>query len=578
MKKSILLILTMLLSATAIKASDSKVTILYTTDVHGCFFPVNQITGQLADGCLAKVATVVDSIRADNAAGSVVLLDNGDVLQGQPAVYYYNYINTTATHIAAGIYNFMGYDAVTIGNHDVETGHSVYDRWRDELSMPLLGANVVDKSTGAPYLTPYVVFERGGLKIAVLGLLTPAIPAWLPENLWHGLEFRDMIETAQEWVPKIISEEKPDVLIGLFHSGHDLAKRTGDYMENASLEVARRVDGFDAILMGHDHQRWLEPVISPNGRQVWVLNPANNAQAIGRITISVGVDSVKSITADLIDVTQAQPSAAFMDAFADAFAASEAFVGREIGIVRDTLRSNDAIFGPSKFMTLLHDLQLQISGADISLAAPLAFGGVIEKGPLTVADMFTLYKYENMLYTIELTGCEIKGYLEESYGQWTNQITTDQNHIIKFADSNPDRQNNRLANPVYNFDSASGINYTVDVTKPYGEKVKVQSMSDGTPFSLDKKYRVAVNSYRGNGGGNHLTRGAGISPECLPQRIISSTDKDLRYYLIKTIESNPDVDLRVDNNWRFVPEHIAAKAVALDREILFSPDSAKSQK
>lgn len=578
MKKSILFILTMLISATAIKASDRKVTILYTTDVHGCFFPVNQITGQPADGCLAKVATVVDSIRGANAVDRVLLLDNGDVLQGQPAVYYYNYIDTATTHLAADVYNFMGYDAVTIGNHDVETGHSVYDRWRDDLSMPLLGANVVDKSTGAPYLTPYVVFERGGLKIAVLGLLTPAIPAWLPENLWHGLEFRDMIETAREWVPKIISEENPDVLIGLFHSGHDLAKRTGDYMENASLEVARRVDGFDAILMGHDHQRWLETVASPSGRPVCVLNPANNAHAIGMVTISVGTDSAKSITADIIDVCHAKPSAAFMNAFAGAFAASAAFVGREIGTVRDTLRSNDAIFGPSKFMTLLHDLQLQISGADISLAAPLAFGGVIERGPLTVADMFTLYKYENMLYTMELTGREIKNYLEESYGQWTNQITPDQNHIIKFAESNPDRQNNRLANPVYNFDSASGINYTVDVTKPYGEKIEIQSMSDGTPFSLEKKYKVAVNSYRGNGGGNHLTRGAGISPENLPQRIVSSTDKDLRYYLIKTIESNPDVDPRVDNNWRFVPESLVAKTAALDKEILFSPDSEKSQK
>ena len=229
-------------------------------------------------------------------------------------------------------------------------------------------------------------------------------------------------------------------------------------------------------------------------------------------------------------------------------------------------------------MSLLHKLQLEISKADISFAAPLSFDATIHAGPITVSDMFTLYKYENMLYVMELTGREIKNYLEEAYSLWTKQITPDQHHLINFASENPTPADNRLAKPSYNFDSAAGIDYTVDVTKPKGEKISILSLSDGRPFSLDSTYTVAVNSYRANGGGDLLTKGAGIPASELNSRVVRATDKDLRYYLIKEIERNPDlhpVDLA---NWRFVPETVAKKAIAIDRELLFSPQSSKEQK
>lgn len=155
----------------------SSVRLLYTTDVHGNFFPTDYISMQAATGSMARVATAVDSIRKSEGSHNVVLLDNGDILQGQPTVYYYNYIDTTSRHIASEIYDFLDYDAATIGNHDIETGHNVYDRWRAETSTPVIAANVIDTTTGQPYFEPYRIINRGGMKIAVIGLLTPAIPA-----------------------------------------------------------------------------------------------------------------------------------------------------------------------------------------------------------------------------------------------------------------------------------------------------------------------------------------------------------------------------------------------------------------
>lgn len=563
-------------------AHNTKIKIVYTTDVHGNFFPVDYITMSPVDGSLSRVVSAIDSIRETPGGNNLVLLDNGDFLQGQPSVYYYNYIDTISPHLASEIYNYIGYDATTIGNHDVETGHAVYDRWRSQNRMPLLGANVIDNKSGQPYLRPYVILEKDGVRIAVLGLLTPAIPAWLPENLWSGLSFEDMETSAKKWMPIIKSNENPDIIIGLFHSGHDETMRTGEFIENASLKIAREVPGFDALLIGHDHQKFHEVIENVVGEKVTVLNTANNAKAVGLLEFDVkksnGKLKSKKITSNILDITGFEPDKAFLEKFAPQREKIENYVARKIGNVSEEMSIDDAFFGPSTFMSFLHRLQLDISGADISFAAPLSFGAVIRKGPMKVSDTFTLYKYENMLYVIKMTGREIKDYLEESYSIWTRQITDSQHHLINFKSENPSLNDNRLAKPAYNFDSATGIDYTVDVTKPKGEKINISSLSDGRSFSLDSTYTVAINSYRANGGGNLLSDGAGISREELKKRIVSATDKDLRYYLIDYIEKHPDIEVQTIHNWKFIPDGIAEKAAEIDRELLFSPQSSKEQK
>lgn len=577
-----LTIITTIMAISAAKAATPKasdhIKVVYTTDVHGNFFPTDFIRRAPAQGSLARAHTAIERMRRETGADNLILLDNGDILQGQPTAYYFNFIDTTSRHIAAEIYDFMGYDAATIGNHDVETGHSVYDRWRRDTKIPILGANVIDTATSRPYLPPYAIIEKGGRRIAVIGLLTPAIPAWLPENLWSGLRFEPMVPAARKWVEYVREHEHPDLVIGLFHSGHDATKMTGSYLENASELVAREVPGFDLILMGHDHREYLDSVTGADGRRVVLLNPANNANRLGVADIIFRESDAPKVTAEILDIRSEEPSAEYMARFEPQIREVEKFVGRRIAVATDSLTTADAFFGPSAFMTLIHDLQLEISGADISLAAPLSFDGVIAEGDLCVADMFTLYKYENMLYTIAMTGREIKDYLEESYSLWTDRISDRQHHLILFESREPSAADNRLRHPAYNFDSAAGIDYTVDITRPKGEKISIISMSDGTPFDPDMTYTVAVNSYRANGGGDLLTKGAGIAPDELKNRVIRATDKDLRYYMMQAIERRGAVTPRVNRNWRFIPEDKATRAAATDRALLFSPHSARSQK
>ncbi len=556
--------------------TDVHIKILQTTDVHGNFFPYNFITRTPWKGSLARVATVIDSVRAAAGKENVVLIDNGDILQGQPTVYYYNFIDTVSPHIASRIYDFLQYDAATIGNHDVETGHHVYDRWIAQTSTPILGANVVRADSGEPYLTPYTVIERQGVKIAILGLLTPAIPAWLPENLWSGLRFEDMEECAEKWIKIIKEKESPDLIVGLFHSGYDYTRQTGDYHENASLQIAKNIPGFDVVFMGHDHQRFNKVVANASGDSVVVINPANNANAVALVDVTLqknadGKVALKHISGKLIDTEDIAPDAAFMNEFSGDYAKVDEFVSRPIGVAEGEFSSHDAFFGPSAFIDLVHRLQLDITGADISFAAPLSFDATIKKGSVRVSDMFNLYKYENLLYTMRMTGKEIKDYLEESYSIWIQNPSDAQSHLLLFASQNPTASDNALKYPSYNFDSAAGIRYTVDVTKQKGQRVSIISMADGKPFDEDTEYKVAVNSYRGNGGGDLMTKGAGIAHEELPSRIITSTELDLRYYMLKEIERLGVIAPKTLDCWKFVPEDVVSPLISTDKAILF-PD------
>lgn len=546
--------------------------ILQTSDIHGAVYPYDFIEDKEKPTSLMQAYTYINKLRQNDSLGhNVLLLDNGDNLQGQPTVYYYNFIDTADMHILADIMNYMEYDATSVGNHDIEAGHAVYDRVRRQYNFPMLCANIIETSTGNPYFTPYKVFERDGIKIAVLGLITPHVPHWLPENLWSGMKFTDMVESAREWVDIIERNEKPDILIGLFHSGYDTVNKP--MAENASVLVAQQVPGFDVVFIGHDHQARCEQIQDVNGNNVWLLNPANDVKFLSEVTfiIKKSGDKIKSkqIGAELIDVSTMDINADLLR-FNKQFDKIQQFVSKPIGRFTKTISTRDAYFGSSAFVDLIHRIQLDVAKADISFAAPLSFDTQINEGEVYVRDMFKLYKFENMLYAMELSGQEVKDFLEFSYSIWVNQMKSPDDHLLLLhTGDSTSMRNGRFINPTYNFDSAAGIYYEVDVTKSVGSRVKILRMANGEPFDLTKKYRVALNSYRGNGGGDHLTEGAGISKDELTNRIVFATDVDLRYYLMQWIEQEKVINPQPLNQWKFVPENWVAPAAKRDYELIF---------
>ena len=577
MKRIVLIYGLLLCLALSVAAQEKvvKLKIVETSDVHGNYYPYNFITRHEWKGSLARIYSFVQKER-EQYKENLILLDNGDILQGQPSAYYYNYIDTVSPHLCSEMMNYMKYDAGNMGNHDVETGRAVFDRWIATCDFPVLGANIIDTSTGQPHLAPYKVLEREGVKIVVLGMITPAIPAWLSENLWKGLRFDDMEETARKWMKVIREKENPDLVIGLFHAGQEAFKMSGKYNENASLNVAKNVPGFDIVLMGHDHSRECKKVMNVAGDSVLIIDPASNGIVLSNVDVTLKLKDGKVQSKDIKGVlteTEAYGiSEEFMKRFAPQYETVQKFVSKKIGTFTESISTHPAFFGPSAFIDLIHTLQLDITGADISFAAPLSFDSEIKKGDVFVSDMFNLYKYENMLYVMELSGKEIKDFLEMAYAIWTNQMKSPEDHLMLFKEPVEEGKRANFKNFSFNFDSAAGINYTVDVTKPAGEKITIQSMSDGTPFSMDKVYKVALNSYRGNGGGDLLTLGAGISKEDLAKRIIFATDKDLRYYLMQYIEQEKVLHPHAMHQWKFIPEEWTVPAAKKDYQLLFGEE------
>jgi 2',3'-cyclic-nucleotide 2'-phosphodiesterase / 3'-nucleotidase len=557
-----------------------SIRIIETTDVHGVILPHDFIENKDLNASMASSFTYVKKTRQEKDV--TLLLDNGDNLQGQPEVYYYNFIDTVSPHFEAEVMNYMGYDAGTVGNHDIETGHAVYDRLVKEYNFPLLAANAVDARTGDPYFKPYRIIEKEGIRIAVFGLVTPAIPTWLPPQLYSGIEFKDMVETAKKWMP-VIQKEKPDLIVGLFHSGWDKSEaklqKTENLNENGSSAVAFNVPGFDIIFTGHDHKVANEKFVNSAGDTVLILNGGSRSEKLAEADITYSSRKIKGkhvmkIKGDIINVSDYKPDSEFITKFSPQSKIIDDYVNRVIGTSTATITSRDAYFGPSAFIDMIHTAQLEITGADISFAAPLSFDVQINKGPITVGDMFKLYRFENMLYTMSLSGDEIQKYLEYSYSGWLNTMKGPSGLLLKLRtgkDGKPVLTNNKawLKNQSYNFDSAAGIDYTVDVSKPEGSRIVIKGFSDGRSFEKNKMYKVAVNSYRGNGGGGHFTEGAGISRDELRKRLISSTDRDLRYYILKSIEAKKTINPVSLNNWKIIPEKWVKTAEKTEYALLF---------
>lgn len=559
--------------AMAQESKTVKIRIIETSDVHGSFFPYNFIERKEAKGSMARVSSYVNSLRKEYGK-NLILLDNGDILQGQPTCYYYNYVATDKQNIVSKILNYMKYDAATFGNHDIEPGHAVYDKWVKEMNCPVLGANVVSNATGKPYTKPYTVFERDGVKVAVLGMLTPAIPNWLEEKLWSGMHFEDINLSAKKWVEYIRENEKPDVIVGLFHSGWDGGIATPEYHEDAARSTATGVDGFDVIFFGHDHRARKAEVKAPNGNTVLCLDPSCNAVNVAdaeiTVTIKDGKVTGKAVSGEVKDITAEPIDEAFVSHFSDDINEVKQYVDQKIGDIGETMYTKDSFFGSSPFIDLIHNLQLDITKADVSFNAPLQFNAVIKEGPILMSDMFKLYKYENKLCVLRMTGEEIRRHLEMSYDLWVNTMKTKDDHIMLLDKRNStDMQKFGFKNMTFNFDSAAGIDYVVDVTKPDGEKVKILRMTNGEKFDPKKWYRVAMNSYRANGGGELLTKGAGIPANELTKRKVFESDLDLRHYLAEEIKKRGKIMPKANNNWRFVPEKWTKGAIDNDRKLLF---------
>ena len=533
-------LISLLSSKRSLADGEYKVTVCSTTDVHGAYFDSSYVDDLAVKTSLANVSAYLKELRAGGV--QPVLIDVGDNLQGDNAAYYFNYVATDVPHVYPRIAAYLGYDAIVVGNHDIETGHDVYDRIRQEMTMPYLAANAAldrdengtadmdedpgNKAVSDSYFLPYCIVERGGVKVAVIGMTNGNMKSWLSSTQWHGIDFQIISDIAQNLVDQVITKEKPQLVVLAVHSGTGAEQAD---RENEAFYLASVLKGVDLVLNGHDHRPVAKEVDNPEGSVV-LLDAGTKAVVVGQadftLTVKNGKVVSKSVDYKLVPMDKYPADPDYVAAFKDDFNAVKAFANRPIGNLSEDIFMADALDGPSSYINLVQTVQLAATGADISFAAPLTSSGVVPKGVIEFQDLVSIYKFENQLYVVELTGQQVKDYLEYSYDNWVNK-----------------------AGPSYNWDSADGIVYEVSKSAQKGERVRIQSMSDGTPFDLGKTYKVAMTSYRASGGGDLLRNGANVDPATL---VIVDKLKDIRSLIGDYITDREEIVPAVATNWKFV--------------------------
>ena len=557
---------------------DGKYTfrILTTNDVHGCYFD-SVYVGDRTKNSLLAVSYLVDSVRAAVGGENVVLLDAGDCLQGDNAAYYFNYVDTVTPHLYGRMADYMKYDAVAVGNHDIETGHPVYDRLDREMKTPLLAANAIADASGKPYFQDYVILKRHGVKIAVLGFTNPNMKNWLSYTLWSGMKFESLIPLVQNDVDRVIEKEKPHLVIVAAHAG--TGNGDGTQLENQGMDLFKSLKGVDFLICAHDHR----PFVAQND-SICLINSGSHCRNVGSGTVTLefvdGKCVSKTLEAGLIPVHKEKVDAEMKEVFRPDYEAVKEFTLRPVGELKVPLRTRDAYAGMSDYINLLHAVSLSVPEARLSLAAPLTFNGYVRPGTLLYNDLFTVYPFENQLYVVRMTGKEVIDCLEYSYAAWVNTVKgRGDEHILRIVNEPDPRTGQKRWSFVgrsYNFDSAGGLVYDVDVTKPAGSRITVKSLADGAPFSEDAEYNVAMTSYRASGGGGILREGAGIDTDSIDSRIVARYP-EIRELVYDYLQEHGSIDPAVIGSpeligeWHFIPETIADRLMDKDMRLMFPP-------
>lgn len=521
-----------------------KLTILATSDMHGYVLPTNYAeVGQDLPIGVAKVATKMQERQLAAGADAVLKIENGDFIQGSPLSYY---IAKQPQHTAADltqVINQLGYDVGVLGNHEFNYGIDYLQQAIASYQHPILAANVLG-ANGRPFFgQPYVILEKAGVKVAVLGVVTQYIPHWEQPTTIAGLTFKGLVETAKQYVPKL--RELADVVVVAYHGGFERDLTTGEPTElltgeNEGWQLLHEVAGIDALVTGHQH-REIAAVI--NG--VPVVQPGSRGAFVGEIMLDLEreaeTNQVKVLHAEaaIHSVADVKPDEAILASIAKLSEDLEVWLDQPVGQVKGDMRIADpmmARFHEHPYVEFINKVQMAASGAKISGTALFNNEGRGFGNTITMRDIITNYIYPNTLAVSRISGADLKAALEQ---------TAD---YLKLTEAGKLVFNPRFIKPkpqYYNYDMYEGVDYTLDMTQPKGQRV-TRLQFEGHDVAPDEELEVVINQYRAVGGGNYAM--------FTPEKIIREVQIDMTELIADYLREHPVLDATVNDNFVVLPE------------------------
>lgn len=534
------------------------INVLATSDLHGSVYPWDYFGNKAADLGLAKISTYVSSVRAANT--NVMLIDNGDTIQGTPLVTYYNLIDKTKTYPMMAVMGAMKYDTWTLGNHEFNFGLDTLNRIINDAKaagIHVLAGNVY-KADNTNFVEPYYIkdFTVNGktVKVAVIGLENECVPNWDGPANFAGLHFNNLVDEAKKWVAEV-KAKGANVVILAAHSG---LKGAADIIpENQVTDIAKNVSGIDVIVAGHAHGLINDLTLkNPDGKVVPVLEPKNNGTYVSRIDLAIdgsgnfnGVVTTSNVAIDKTIAADTNITDNVAKPYQDA---TMAYVKTKIGTSTAEYTGAGQLVQPTAIMDLINKVQMKAAGAQLSIAAPLSATARIPSGDITIQDIMSVYIYENFLYGVKMNGKQIKDWLEWSV-RYYKQTTSASDPVVKDPVLN-------IAD--YNLDQLYGASYDVDLTQPVGSRIKNLTYN-GQPMKDTDVFTVAINNYRYNGGGGFM-KAAGLSstdPSIVTYDSAKTLGDDgqVRNLMIKYIQDNKTISPVVESTWKVSAAAVAVK-------------------
>ena len=554
--------------------TEHSLTIMGTTDMHQNLMPYDYMADKEVEGFgFAKTYSLIEEVRKNNK--NTMLLSNGDIISG-------SLISTLETQVdplkegetqrIVEIYNKVGYEAVAVGNHELQDYEMDYfEKARQGAEFPWVSANIKLNNQDQRYVKPYTIIEKEidgkKLKVGVIGFTPPQTMRWGSSHLKGNVEMEDIITAAKKYVPEL--KKKSDIVVAIAHTGISTApKDSYDARENAAYYLAQ-VDGIDAMILGHQHgdlpggYEDIEGIDSQAGtiHGVPAVMPKSWGRALGVIDLKLmnnGDDwKVTSFDTELKVVDKNVKAHPMVEKMAqDVHQATIDYVRKPLGEAERDITSYVSRVMDSSVTQIINNAQLWWAKQEfaegeysdlpiLSAAAPFKAGREnpkyfteVDKGNITIGDVTDIYIYANQIRVMKLNGQQVIEWLERSAENF--------NRIDPNASGKQKLLNSEFS--AYNYDVIEGIEYQIDVTKPQGERI-VNATYEGQPLTAEQEFLVVTNDYRAGGGGDF--------PPCVEEDpVYAPSGATNRAQIIKYVKAKGTINPEPTNNWSIKPVDI----------------------
>ena len=484
---------------------------------------------------LSRAASIVDSLRAAHP-GSVVLLDAGDLLQGNPLTYVAARVSADSVSPVVAAMNVMRYDAAAVGNHEFNYGLPFFRRVEKQASFPFLATNAYTPA-GERAFPGWRMIERQGVKIGIIGATTPGSMIWDRDNLQGKLVVRDIVPEIRKAVAAVRREGAHIVLLTI-HSGLDSPSSydtasTGMPSENVTARVAREIDGIDLIVFGHSHGQVADTTIGTT----LLMQPKNWATSVGVAHLQLERDGrgwkVVNKRGSLVQARGHREDPAVLAATEKHHVETVAYVTKPIGSTPVAWRADSARVHDSAIIDFTLEVMRTAAKADLAATAAFSLDASLPAGPITIAQLSRLYPYDNTLRAVRISGEQLRQFLEYSARYYRTHGGSE-----PIVDPSV---------PGYNFDIVSGADYTLDLSKPLGSRVTRLHVK-GRPVAPTDSFTMALNNYRQTGGGGYAM--------LLGAPVVYDEGIEIRQLLIDEVQRRATIRPAdyFTRNWEIVPQ------------------------